>query len=74
MSGPGGVCSGRGLSAQGGCLLQGGVCSGGCLVLGGMSAPGGCLVETPQKATSELRYASYWNAFLLNRFSTSSVK
>ena len=49
-----GVCSGRvcswgcllrGVSALGGCLLQGGVCSlGVCLFLGGVSAPGGCLL------------------------------
>ena len=33
---------------------------------GGMPSSGGCLMETPQNGYCCGRYASYWNAFLLN--------
>ena len=59
----GGVCS-RGLSAPRGgvCVWFGGVCA----WSRGVSVPRGCLVETPRDGYCCGRYASYWNAFLLN--------
>ena len=54
----------------GGCLLPGGLVQGVgmCLVRGGASSWGVCLVETPLPPDGYCcgRYASYWNAFLLN--------
>ena len=49
----------RGVPAAEGCLLLGGSAA------GGVSAPRGCLVETPRDGYCCGRYASYWNAFLL---------
>ena len=61
--------------STGGCLLRGGACSRGVPAWGGACSrgvwshgggcSGGCLVETPNGYCCG-RYASYWNAFLLN--------
>ena len=78
VPGPGGsVCSGgclvrRGVCSWGVCLVRGGgvpglggLVPGGCLGPGGGSGPGGCLVKTSRDGHCCGRYASYWNAFLL---------
>ena len=64
VPGPGGSASG-GCLVPGGAWSRGGFCSrGGGAWSWGVSAPRGCLVETPRDGHCCRRYASYWNAFL----------
>ena len=74
-----GVCMARGV--HGGVAWPGGMCGQGAGMAGGCMAREVCVARMPPPPDT-MRYggsmsgwyASYWNAFLLNRFSTSRVK